>query len=195
MRSFLGVVILIFAITSCNRDRKKETISNYIRIIWKIRSPEEFTLTKIQETKSITGKDSLEILMREYSKGTDRVLPLDTIFANIEKDLIYNSNLLNKTTHKIDSLNATKKLVPDNPFYSEYIKTFVDLKDFTNSQLDELKMQKYLLTRYQKDESKIFCHQVVCQYKIRGHSSDTTSKVITQTFFISPDTRKIYAVK
>ncbi len=195
MRSFLVAVILILAITSCNRDRKKETISNYIRIIWKIRSEEEFTLTKVEEIKSIAGKDSLEILMREYSKGTDRVLPLDTIFANIEKDLAYNSNLLNKTTRRIDSLNATKNRVPDNPFYSEYIKSFVDLKDFTTSQLDELKLQKYLLTRYHKNEDEIFCHQVLCRYKIKGHSSDTISKVVTQTFFMSPDTKKIYVVK
>ena len=195
MRCFLVTFILAATVSSCNSDRKKETITNYLHYVWKIGAPGELIITRIEEINSITGKDSLDILLVEYSKGAASVLPLDTILINIEKDLAYNSNLLNKTKRRIDSLNSIKKTMPDNPFYADYIKTFVDLRDFTATQLVELKFQKYLLTRYHEDEDKIFSHQVVCQYKVKGHSSDTSSRVVMQTFFLSPDTRKIYRVK
>jgi hypothetical protein len=102
---------------------------------------------------------------------------------------------LNKTITRIDSLTLIKSSMPDNPFYSDYVKTFTDLKNFTNTQLVELKFQRYLLTKYHESEGDVFCHQVLCQYKVKGHSSDTTSRIVTQTFFLSPDTRKIYKVK
>ena len=186
----LLTALLISLAASCNRDYKRETITNYIRVIWRVRSDDEFSLTKIEETRSIIGKDSIEILIKEYVKGTDPLPPLDTVLVNIDKDIAYNSSLLNKTSRKIDSLRAA-----DNSFFSDYIKSFVELKTFTSAQLDELRFQKYLLTRYHQGELEIFGRQVLCEYEIRGHTPGMTSKKMTHTFFLSPDSRKIYAVK
>ena len=195
MKRIFFACLLIFALVSCNRDRKRETITNYINIIWKIRSAEELHLSKLEEIKTITGKDSIDMLIKEYSKGTNQTPTLDTILANIKKDMTYDSNLLAKTNRKIDSLNIARKSIGDNTFFSEYIKSFVELRDFTTTQLEELRYEKYLLSRYRKNETGVLSHQVLCEYKIKGHSADTTSKVVTQTFFLSPDERKIYLVK
>ena len=194
MKNTLALLLLIFVAMSCHRDRKKETISNYVRAIWRIRSDAEFNLTKMEEVKTITAKDSLEILMKEYTTDSTQ-LPLDTILAHIGEDIAYNTRLLAKATRKIDSLEKAKKTLTDGSVLNDYIKTFVDLKNFTATQLDELKFEKYSLARYHEDEDAVLTYQVRCAYKIMGHSADTTSKFITQTFFLSPDTRKIYAVK
>src|SRR6185369_3952433 len=88
---------------SCNSDRKKETISNYVRYIWRINSDNRYEMLTLEETGTIKRKDSLEILIKEYSQGNKNIISTDTVIANYEKDEIYNSNLLEKTKAKIDS--------------------------------------------------------------------------------------------
>ena len=195
MKRFFLACLLVFVMQCCNRDHKRETITSYIHFIWKIRSDEELHLSKLEEIKIITGKDSIDMLIKEYSKGATQTPTFDTLLSNIKKDMTYDSNLLAKTNRRIDSLTSARKSMGDNAFFSEYIKSFVDLRDFTTTQLDELRYEKYLLSRYRKNETEILCHQVLCEYRVKGHSADTISKVVTQTFFLSPDERKIYLVK
>ena|SRR5258708_2183259 len=195
IKRFTWIVAITLIATSCNRDHKKETISNYVHYVWK-RQPGEITINKMDDIKSITGKDSIDLLINEYAKNIQPLPSLDTILNHIEKDIAYNSNLLTKTNQRIDSLkDFQKKANPKNDFLKTYIKTFIDLRDFTTQQIDELKYYRSALKRYSKKHADVLCYQVLCQYKLKGKPPDTTSKMVTQTFFLSQDTRKIFLVK
>lgn len=191
----LPIVIVLYLATSCHRDHKKETISSYVHYVWK-RQPGEIDIKKMEDIRSITGKDSIDLLIKEYAKGIRPQPSLDTILSHIDNDIAYNSNLLAKTNQRIDSLDAfEKKVKPDDDFFKTYTKTFTDLRDFTQQQVDELKMYKNAFRRYSEKPEDVFCYEVLCQYRLKGHSPDTTSKLVTQTFFLTPDTRRIFLVK
>ncbi|HEV8515541.1 MAG TPA: hypothetical protein VGQ59_19795 [Cyclobacteriaceae bacterium] len=141
----------------------------------------------LEETGTIKGKDSLEILIKEYSQGNKNIISTDTVIANYEKDEIYNSNLLEKTKAKIDSFKKYN--------LTEYVSSLEELRDFTASQLVELRAEKYLLNKYRTEPDEILCHRILCRYKIKKEAPDTTSKTYTQIFYLSKDTRRVLAVK
>lgn len=179
--------LLFLILISCNSDRKKETISNYVRYIWRINSDNRYEMLTLEETGTIKGKDSLEILIKEYSQGNKNIISTDTVIANYEKDEIYNSNLLEKTKAKIDSFKKYN--------LTEYVSSLEELRDFTASQLVELRAEKYLLNKYRTEPDEILCHRILCRYKIKKEAPDTTSKTYTQIFYLSKDTRRVLAVK
>ena len=187
--------IAFLIIISCNPDRKKETVTNYIRVIWNVKSDNKFELVKLEEVDTITAKDSLEILVKEYSQGAKQLPPADSLIANYEKDDVYNSNLLTKTIAKIDSFKSIKSDAGDNSFYLEYVKSLERLREFTKSELAALRAEKELLKKYSSNPTEVLSHKVVCRYKVRNHLPDTASRMINQTFYLSKDTRKILAVK
>lgn len=179
--------LLLLTVVSCSTDRKKETISNYVRYIWRINSDNRFELLTLEETGAIMGKDSLEILIKEYSQGNKSIVSTDSVIANYEKDEIYNSNLLEKTKVKIDSFKKYN--------LSEYVKSLEELRDFTASQLVELRAEKYQLNKYKAEPDEILCRRIFCRYKLKKESPDTTSKIYAQIFYLSKDTRRVLAVK
>jgi hypothetical protein len=185
MKNIISAFLLL-AMISCNSDRKKETISSYLKYIWRINSDNRFEVLSLEETGTIQGKDSLEILMKEYSKS-ENMANSDSVISNYEKDEIYNSNLLEKTKTKIDSFKKNN--------LAEYAKNLEDLRDFTVSQLRELRAEKYLLNKYKDEPDEILCRRILCRYKIRKEVPDTTSKTYTQIFYLSKDTRRVLAVK
>jgi hypothetical protein len=188
-------LITILVVVSCNNDHKKETISNYVHYVWR-RQPSEIDIKKIEDLQPIKGKDSIDLLIKEYAKNINPLPSLDTIVSRIERDIDYNSKLVVKTNRNIDSLRAfQKKSSSNDDFLKTYIKTFTDLRDFTTQQIDELKMYHSSFARYSKMKDEILSYQVLCQYKLKGHAPDTTSKMVTQTFFLTPDTRRIFLVK
>ncbi|HTH57073.1 MAG TPA: hypothetical protein VL728_13580 [Cyclobacteriaceae bacterium] len=192
----LPLFVIGFLVISCNRgDHKKETISGYVHYVWK-RQPGEIEIKKMEDIQSITGKDSIDLLIKEYAKGITPQPTLDSILSNIDKDIAYNSNLLARTNQRIDSLTAfQKKTKSDDGFLKDYMKTFTDLRDFTRQTVDEMKLYRNSFKRYSEKPDAVFCYAVLCQYKLRGHAPDTTSKMVTQTFFLTPDTRRIFLVK
>lgn len=192
--SFL-LPLAFIAVLSCSSDRKKETVTNYLRIILNAKTDEKFTLVKLEQVDTITAKDSLEILVKEYSQGAKMVSTPDSLIATYEKDDVYNANLLTKTIAKIDSFKMIKPDVADNGFYLEYVKSLERLRDFTKSELAGLRAEKALLKKYNSNPTEVLSHKVVCLYKVRNHLPDTTSKLVNQTFYLSKDTRKILAVK
>jgi len=139
------------------------------------------------ETGTVIGKDSLEILVKEYSQGNKDVLNPDSVIAYYEKDELYNANLLEKTKTKIDSFKKNN--------LTEYVRNLEELRDFTASQLAELRAEKYLLNKYRSEPDEVLCRRITCRYRIRKQSPDTTSKVYTQIFYLSKDTRRMLAVK
>jgi len=186
MKSIIPTLLLLM-LFSCNSDHKKETVSNYVKYIWRINSDNRFELLILEETGTIKGKDSLEILMKEYSQGNKNIASIDTMIANYEKDEIYNSNLLEKTKAKIDSFKKVN--------LTEYVKSLEELRDFTASQLIELRAEKYLLNKYKDESDEILCRRILCRYKIKKAAPDTTSKIFSQIFYLSKDTRRVLAVK
>jgi hypothetical protein len=185
--------LLLLTLISCNTDRKNETISNYVKYIWRIKADNRFELLTLEETGTINGKDSLEILIKEYNKGSKNIAISDSVIANYEKDEIYNSNLLEKTKVKIDSFKKIDST--NNSFFVAYAKSLEQLRDFTASQLVELRAEKYLLNKYKNDPDEILCHRIFCRYKIKKEAPDTISKIYTQIFYLSKDTRRVLAVK
>jgi len=179
--------LLLLALVSCNSDRKEETVSNYLKYIWRIKSDSRFEILTLDETGTIIGKDSLEILVKEYSQGNKDVLNPDSVIAYYEKDELYNANLLEKTKTKIDSFKKNN--------LTEYVRNLEELRDFTASQLAELRAEKYLLNKYRSEPDEVLCRRITCRYRIRKQSPDTTSKVYTQIFYLSKDTRRMLAVK
>jgi len=190
-----SVIFSLFFLTliSCNTDRKKETISNYVRYIWRINSDNRFELQTLAESGTIKGKDSLEILVKQFSQGEKNTPNVDSLIADYEKDELYNSNLLEKTKVKIDSFKKIN--LSDNSFYAEYVKSLEQLRDFTASQIHELRAEKYLLNKYKNDPNEILCRQILCRYKIKKEAPDTTSRIVTQIFYLSKDTKRVLAVK
>jgi len=179
--------LLLLALVSCNSDRKEETVSNYLKYIWRIKSDNRFEILTLDETGTVIGKDSLEILVKEYSQGNKDVLNPDSVIAYYEKDELYNANLLEKTKTKIDSFKKNN--------LTEYVRNLEELRDFTASQLAELRAEKYLLNKYRSEPDEVLCRRITCRYRIRKQSPDTTSKVYTQIFYLSKDTRRMLAVK
>lgn len=179
--------LLLLALVSCNSDRKEETVSNYLKYIWRIKSDNRLEILTLDETGTIIGKDSLEILVKEYSQGNKDVLNPDSVIAYYEKDELYNANLLEKTKTKIDSFKKNN--------LTEYVRNLEELRDFTASQLAELRAEKYLLNKYRSEPDEVLCRRITCRYRIRKQSPDTTSKVYTQIFYLSKDTRRMLAVK
>ncbi|MBS1507616.1 MAG: hypothetical protein JSS79_13315 [Bacteroidetes bacterium] len=192
--SFLLSILFLVAI-SCSSDRKKETVTNYLRIILNAKTDDKFELVKLEQLDTITAKDSLEILIKEYSQGAKTVPTPDSMIATYEKDDAYNANLLAKTIAKIDSFKMIKPDAADNGFYLEYVKSLERLRDFTKSELADLRGEKALLKRYNSNPAEVLSHKLICQYKVRNHLPDTVSKKVIQTFYLSKDTRKILAVK
>ena len=192
MKSVIAL-FLFLALLSCSSDHKKETISNYVRYIWKINSDHRFELLRLEETGTIRGKDSLEILVKQFSQGEKTIPTADSLIADYEKDELYNSNLLEKTKVKIDSFKKIN--LSDNSFYVEYVKSLEQLRDFTASQIRELRAEKYLLTEYKSNPDEILCHQILCRYRIRKELPDTASKIYSQIFYLSKDTKRVLAVK
>lgn len=188
--------ILIFALVmgSCNRDHKKEAISNYLNYVWK-RQPGEIEIKKLENTRLILGKDSIDLLIGEYAKGINPLPSLDTILNRIENDITYNSNLLAKVKQRIDSIKSQNKGNLNDEFVKMNLKSLGELKDFTLQQIGELKQYRNSFNKYSENRDEVFCYEVLCQYKVKGHASDTTSKSVTQTFFLSSDERKIFMVK
>jgi hypothetical protein len=191
MKSIISA-FLILTFVACSTDRKRETISNYVKFIWRIKSDSRLELQALMETGTINGKDSLAIFVKQYSQGGKSIPSADSVIANYEKDEVYNSNLLSKTEAKIDSF---KKIKVDNSFYLDYIKSLEQLRDFTAGQLVELRAEKYLLNKYRSDPDEILCHRILCRYKIKKEAPDTTSRTVTQIFYLSSDTRRVLAVK
>ena len=192
MKTLPPLLLLTLLLISCNSDRKKETISNYIRYIWKINADKRYDLLALEEKKAITAQDSLEILIKKFTEGEKEQPSADSLIADYKKDELYNSNLLTKTKVKIDSF---KKYNPgDNAFFTEYIKSLEQLRDFTASQIEEIKAERYLLEKYKSDPDQVLCHQVLCRYRIRKELPDTTSKIYTQIFYLSNDTKRVLAV-
>jgi hypothetical protein len=185
--------LLLLTLISCNPDRKKETVSNYLKYIWRINSDDRFHLITLETTGVINGKDSLEILIKKYSQCNKNIASSDSVIANYEKDELYNSNLLEKTKVKIDSFKKIN--AADNSFFVEYVKSLEQLRNFTASQLVELRAEKYLLTKYKTEPDEILCHRVVCRYKIKKETPDATSKIYTQIFYLSKDTRRVLVVE
>jgi len=186
---------LLLVLFSCTKDRKKEAISNYVRYIWRINTDNRMELLSLEETAAIKGKDSLEILVKQFSEGEKSIPVADTLLANYEKDDLYNSSLLKRTEAKIDSFKKLGTGMEDNSFFVEYTKSLKQLRDFTAGQLAELRAEKYLLEKYKKDPDEILCRQIHCRYKIRKEAPDTTSKVYSQIFYLSEDGRRVLAVK
>jgi len=60
---------------------------------------------------------------------------------------------------------------------------------------DSIGIQTYLLEKYKNDPDQILCHQIRCRYRIRKEQPDTTSKIYTQIFYLSSDTKRVLAVK
>jgi hypothetical protein len=150
----------------------------------------------MEDVRSISGKDSIDLLIKEYAKGITPQPTLDTILSRIEKDIAYNSRLLDKTKSRIDSLSAfQQKAKPTDDFLKTYIKTFTDLRDFTEQQIEELKMYRGSFQKYSEKKDDVFCYEVLCQYKLKGHAPDTVSKMVSQTFYLTPDTKRIFLVK
>src|SRR5690242_15296406 len=100
MKKIVFAVVSLALAASCGSDHKKETISNYVQYVWK-RQPGEITFNKMEEVRSITGKDSIEMLIKEYAKGMKPTPTFDTIVSRIEKDLDYNSRLFAETNLSI----------------------------------------------------------------------------------------------
>jgi|GEM_PF-2796762 len=187
--------ILFLILISCNSDHKKETISNYVRYIWRIKSDSRFELLKVEETGTIRGKDSLEILVKQFSQGEKNTPTVDSLLADYEKDELYNSNLVKKTQSKIDSFKMIKSDLANNSFYVEYVKSLEQLRNFTASQIHELRAEKFLLNKYKNDPDETLCHRILCSYKIRKEDPDTTAKIVTQIFYLSKDTKRVLAVR
>ena len=188
-------IVIIFALGSCNGDHKKETISKYIHYIWK-RQSGEIEINQLKEIKSITGKDSVEILIDEYTKDIHPTPPLDTILAHINNDIEYNSNLLTQANNQMDSLTSYQKKVDANDeVINALVKSSKDLIKLTTQQIEELKYYRSAFKKFSRDEDAVVGYEVLCNYRVKGRQPDTTSKVITQTFYLSPDTRKIFLVK
>ena len=187
---FLALVLL-----GCSADHKKETISNYVRYIWRINADNRMALLTLEETALISGKDSLDILVNQFSLGEKNIPTADTLIANYEKDDLYNSNLLKKTELKIDSFKKISTGLADNSFFVEYTKSLEQLRDFTAGELAELRAEKYLLERYKNDPDEILCRQIRCRYRIRKEAPDTTSKTYTQIFYLSKDAKRVLAVR
>jgi hypothetical protein len=192
MKSAQPPLLLFLLLISCNSDHRKETISNYAKFIWRIKTDDRFELKDLEEKGTITGKDSLAILVKQYSQGEKTIPGPDSLIADYEKDEIYNSNLLEKTKVKIDSF---RKINIDNSFYHDYVKSLEQLRDFTASQLRSMRAEKYLLTRYKSEPDEILCRQIRCRYKIKKEAPDTTSKIVTQIFYLSKDTKRVLAVR
>jgi len=192
MKSILPAFLLL-ALVSCNTDREKETISNYVRFIWRVKSDSRFELKELRETGTIKGKDSLEILFKQFSQGEKKAYSADSLIADYEKDELYNSNLLKKTEAKIDSFKKIN--LSDNTFYVEYVKSLEQLRDFTASQIRELRAEKYLLNKYKSDPDEVLCRRIFCRYRIKKEAPDTTSRIVTQIFYLSKDTRRVLVVK
>ncbi|MBS1949518.1 MAG: hypothetical protein OJF59_002768 [Cytophagales bacterium] len=190
---FFSGLLLMLAV-SCSRDRKKETVSSYLRYAWRLSPDTDLKLIKLEEIKSITSKDSLDWLVNEYSKGSKTTVPLDTIFSNLEKDISYNSNLLAKTDQRIDSLKILKNKFTGDSFFSQYTQTFTDLKKFTEQQLIELKYLQYQLKRYTKDTNEVLSHQIKCEYQLPRPGTDSL-KTKTQIFYLSSDYKRVQAVR
>jgi len=150
-------------------------------------------LQTLAESGTIKGKDSLEILVKQFSQGEKNTPNVDSLIADYEKDELYNSNLLEKTKVKIDSFKKIN--LSDNSFYVEYVKSLEQLRDFTASQIHELRAEKYLLNKYKNDPNEILCRQILCRYKIKKEAPDTTSRIVTQIFYLSKDTKRVLAVK
>jgi hypothetical protein len=188
-------LLLALLLSSCTKDHKKEAISNYVRYIWRINTDNRMELLTLEETAAIRGKDSLEILVKQFSQGEKNTPTVDTLMANYEKDDLYNSSLLKRTEAKIDSFKKVGKEMADNSFFVEYTKSLEQLRNFTAGQLAELRAEKYLLEKYKNDPDEILCRQIHCRYKIKKEAPDTTSKVYTQIFYLSEDGRRVLAVK
>ncbi|MBS1490528.1 MAG: hypothetical protein JSS93_08370 [Bacteroidetes bacterium] len=194
MKTIFSIAFAGVFIVSCNRDRKKETISEYIKYVRRMpagRSPELITL---QEVKVIKGMDSLQWLVADYSKELKSILPVDTVLSNLAKDILYNTQLLNKTNQRLDSLAMIKDRFKGDSFFEPYNKSFVELKNFTEQQLLELKYLQYQLKKYHQDEDEILSHQIDCVYSLNQTATDTTKRTKKQTFFLSPDYKRVQAV-
>lgn len=189
------IPFLFLTLVGCQTDHKKETISNYVRYIWRINSDNRLTLLAVEEAGAILGKDSLEILIKQFSQGGTSTSTADSMIANYEKDDLYNSNLLRKTEAKIDSFKKINTGLADNSFFVEYTKSLEQLRDFTAGELAELRAEQYLLEKYKRNPDEVLCHPVRCRYRIRKDAPDTTSKIYSQIFYLSGDGKRVLAVK
>lgn len=194
IRIVFAIAFIALLVTSCSSDRKKDTISSYIRYVRRLPAGQEPKLTKLEEVKAIKAADSLMLLAADYSKGLKTTLAVDTILSNITKDILYNTALLTKTNQRLDSLALLQGKFKDDPFFEQYTKSFKDLKSFTEQQLIELKYMKYQFNRYHKDPDEVLSHQIDCEYSLGVAMADSTKKIKKQTFFLSPDYRRVQAV-
>jgi hypothetical protein len=190
----ISIAFILIVAVSCRRDHKKETISNYAQYIWK-RLPEEVDIKKMEDVKSITGKDSVDLLIKEYAEGVAPLPSFDTVINRIAKDITYNSNFLAKINISLDSMKSFQsKAGTNDEFIKASIKSLTETKNFTSQQIDELKLYRNSFKKYSEKKDEVFCYEVLCQYKLKN-KKDTTTRLVIQTFFLSPDQRKIYLVK
>ncbi|MBS1557167.1 MAG: hypothetical protein JST69_00455 [Bacteroidetes bacterium] len=195
MKTILRVAFAVVLLVSCKHDRKKDTISEYIRYIRRLPAGTYPELVTLQEVRVIKGIDSLQWLVADYSKELKFILPVDTVRSNIAKDILYNTQLLNKTNQRLDSLAMLKDKFKDDSFFESYSKSFVELKNFTEQQLLELKYLQYQLNKYHKDEDEILSRQIDCEYRLNKTASDSTKRTKKQTFFLSSDYKRVQLVR
>jgi len=188
-------IILLVLLAACHSDRRQETVSNYLKLIWKVNSDGRLQLLRLAETDTIRGRDSLEWLTRQYATGGKTLLPADSLIHTMDDDIRYNENLLRKTTTKIDSFKHLPPVPENLSFYTDYVKSLEQLRDFTQTELNDIRLEKSLLDRYRQSPDQVLCHVMTCDYLVRNAAPDTASRKVSQQFYLSADTRHVLLVK
>lgn len=191
----VAAFLLGLLVMSCAKDRKEETISNYVRYMWKVPADQTVPLLKLVKVKDVVGKDSLELAIHEYWKDASPAPSVDTLLSRIEKDIAYNTNMVQKTQQRIDSVNKIAPTIKDQEFFKQYLKSFMDVKSFTEQQLNELNYIHYQIKRYSSKPEEVLATQYTCSFRVRKAAADTVTKIVEQNFWISPDTRRVMAVR
>ena len=184
MKKSIIILFSVFFLFSCT-DKKKQLISDYEQTIGETKTDLKLKVNSLEFVKSITAKDSFNILSDTIKLMTDikGKLTVDTL----DKEIKYCDIQMNETMAKFDKYSkeeATESTPELLRSYSGLISSYsycIEICLRAKSYID--KKDQPLMNKWK------------CSYTIKNPYLNNVEQTITKYYFFNPDNTKIISTE
>lgn len=198
----LGLICIVVAsvvglVSECTSKKEEQAIADYVQTNGNVKTNMSFDMVSLDFIADMYGRDSLDILMKEYQKDYNTPVTAKSLLTIYKQSIPSTGDVLREYRYKIDSVakieddpnrtNADKAL--SNAAHMSYLK----MVDFLSTMHIKDSIQNRMLTRYSADSAKVISKKYKAVYTIKNPALNNAEQEITNIFYLSPAGDKVYA--
>lgn len=192
MKILVTLLCVSALVSSCLSDPREKAISDYVQTSGNTKTDLSFELIALEEVSGVTAKDSISLLLPEYSKDYNEIKNLE-YFQELYSRQVSSEGyqkIIDEYQAKVDSVNRVEK---KDSYSREFLLIYENAVKTSTISLDQARRRLATLSRYNSNQQAVLCNRVKCKYKIKNPALNNAVQEITRTFFISVDGNQVLA--